>query len=331
MTLGIHWSHGRAEISPIAGMLVDAVFQVNGHDVRPFARAPWLDEPEPLSGIPGHIRVLGGDFLALPFGSAGVPASTVGDWSRHSGAAVNSPPHGLTADADWTVTAERADRVTLRLDFPNDSAIAWVERTIAGVPSRPELRFEHVIHAREQTRVPLGLHPIFALPSAPRSLRIDAHFETALAYPTVIDPTLSRIPPGAETRDLNEWDAAELPGDRPREDLALLTEVTGPIRVIDESTGYGALLDWDHETLPNVMLWISDRGIREPPYSSRYRGLGVEPVASAFDFPADVSTEDNPLSERGIRTAVDLDPADPLTVRHSVRAFRLDDEETTHP
>jgi hypothetical protein len=328
MTVEFSWSHGRAVVSPTAGMLVDAVFRVGDQDVRPFARAPWLDEPDIDPGTPGHVRVLGGDFLALPFGSAAVPSAAVGGWNRHADLPVSRPLHGFAAEADWTVTAVAPDHVSLRLDFPAYSTIERVERTLSGVPGLPELRIEHVVHAREAASVPLGLHPVFALPAVPHALQLEVGFTTALAYPAVIHPGRSRIPAGAETRDLAEWDAHLLPGKAAREDIVLLAGVDGPIRLLDRTTGYGAALDWDHEILPNAMLWISDRGIDGPPYSGRYRGLGVEPVASAFDFPPDVSIHDNPMSARGIPTSVELDPAHPLTVRHSVRAFRLDDEET---
>lgn len=324
----LRWSHGRAVLSPVAGMVVEAVFLVDGHEVRPLASAPW--RPEDVDpGTPGHLRVLGGDFLALPFGSAAVPPDAVGGWAAHADAPLPRPPHGWAAEEDWTIDGVTPDSVTLRLDFPPDSPIERVERTVAGTPGRPELRIQHVVHARRDARVPLGLHPVFALPTTPRALQLDASFGNAYAYPAVIEPTHSRVPAGAETHDLAAWDADRLPDERPREDVILLADVTGPIRILDHSTGFGAELDWDHDVLPNAMLWISDRGIAAPPWSGRYRGLGIEPLASAFDFPAEVSLRDTPLGERGVRTAVRLDPAHPLTVRHSVRAFRLEDEQET--
>lgn len=334
--IGLRWSHGSAAFSPIAAMLTDAAFDVGGHEVRPFARAPWLDGAPLAPGTPGHLRVLGGDFVGLPFGSAAVPRDVSGEWRRWAGLPLDGPPHGSTAEEEWEVVVPRdgtgpGSTAAFALDLPAPSPVARVERSIAGVAGTPELRFEHVIHARAAVRVPLGLHPIFALPEQPGALEVDTAFASALAYPAVVEPGRSRIPPGAETTRLSEWGLDRLPGDAPREEVVLLTGVTTPVRLRDRTSGTGVELDWDHELLPNVLLWVSDRGIAAPPWSGRYRGLGVEPVAAAFDLPAAVSTAANPLSARGVRTALELDPARPLTVRHSVRAFRLDDEETNRP
>lgn len=328
----LRWSHGRASFSPTAAMLTDAVFDVEGQAVRPFARAPWLGTSEALPhATPGHLRVLGGDFLGLPFGSAAVPDDAVGAWMRWAGLPLGGPPHGPTAEEDWEALAAPDGTTAFALDLPAPSPVSRVERRVAGVPGAPELRFEHVITAREGASVPLGLHPIFALPETPLGLELDATFAAALAYPAVIEPGRSQLAPGSETTDLAAWRLDRLPGDEPREEVVLLTGVTAPIRLRDRTTGAGVELDWDRALLPHVLLWVSDRGIAAPPWSGRYRGLGVEPVAAAFDLPAAVSTAANPLTERGLRTVVALDPAQPLTVRHSVRAFRLDDEETIRP
>ncbi len=46
------------------------------------------------------------------------------------------------------------------------------------------------------------------------------------------------------------------------------------------------------------MLWISDRALQEAPWNGRYRGLGVEPVAAAFDFGEAASAGPNPIARR---------------------------------
>jgi hypothetical protein len=95
--------------------------------------------------------------------------------------------------------------------------------------------------------------------------------------------------------------------------------VQPPIRVAGERGGIE--IDWDSAALPHAMIWLSDRQLSDAPWNGRYRGLGIEPIASAFDFPAAVSTAPNPLSEAGHRTWIDLDPARPLHLSHRISAF----------
>jgi hypothetical protein len=101
------------------------------------------------------------------------------------------------------------------------------------------------------------------------------------------------------------------------QDNVMLTGVTGPFHAQFADTGTRVTIDWDRAVLPHVMLWLSDGVIDEEPWRGRYRGLGVEPLVAAFDFTDAVSTAPNPLTARGVRTAVSLDPERPLVVRHS--------------
>jgi hypothetical protein len=99
--------------------------------------------------------------------------------------------------------------------------------------------------------------------------------------------------------------------------VLLLTVVRGPVEA-RFADGCGVVLDWDRTVLPSVLLWISDRALGGDPWEHRYRGLGVEPVAAAFDLPPAVSTGPNPLAAAGVRTAVPVDPEHPLMVRSSI-------------
>jgi hypothetical protein len=100
--------------------------------------------------------------------------------------------------------------------------------------------------------------------------------------------------------------------------VLLLTGAAGTVALLDDD-GSGVELDWDRAVLPSVLLWISDRALGGDPWEHRYRGLGVEPVAAAFDLHPDVSVRRNPVSATGVRTAVPLDPARPTVVRSTVR------------
>jgi hypothetical protein len=103
-------------------------------------------------------------------------------------------------------------------------------------------------------------------------------------------------------------DLSRLPLGPPVEDVVQLCGIRGPVRVINDDDGYELQLDWDRSVLPHLLIWLSDRGLPDAPWHGAYRGLGLEPVASAFDLDPAVSVAPNPLSEAGFATAVTLTP-----------------------
>ena len=54
-----------------------------------------------------------------------------------------------------------------------------------------------------------------------------------------------------------------------------------------------------------------------------YRGVGLEPTASLFDLGIGPSTEENPVSARGVATAIAIEPGMPLVIDYRVTAFPL--------
>ncbi|PVZ95298.1 hypothetical protein DDQ50_01885 [Amnibacterium flavum] len=325
--MGIAWSHGSATVSPLAAMLLDARFDVDGRVVRPFARAEWtrdqsLHDAVP-AGEPEHIRALGGDFVALPFGSAEVPSDAGVDWAAVAGPA-NDPPHGRAADAEWDITELTAGSVTLALDLPVDDPFARLERTIRGIAGQAAIEFELRIHARRPHRAPLGLHPIFRMPEQGETLTLASRFASGRTYPGSVASGSALLIPGAEFAALDgvpgpagPVDISRLPFAETTEEVVQLLEARSPVS-LTWSSGYSATLEWDDEVLPSVLLWISDRHLQDAPWNGRYRGLGVEPIASAFDFPASTSTALNPLARAGSVTSVRLNPHEPLVLHHRV-------------
>lgn len=315
----------RAVVSPLAAMLVDAVFEVDGLEHRPLARAPWIGEPG-LETHPGHLRVLGGDFVGLPFGASGAPARLDPAWADLVPIEAPEPVHGPAAEFEWTVTEQTADSVTLALDYPLDSPIARVERTVSVRAGAAALDFRLVVAARATAAVSLALHPILRLPAHARDLHLVVPFTTGFTYPGRIDPGLGPTVPWREFDSLSAVparqgepvDFSRLPLPSPVQDNVMLTGVTGPLHAQFADTGTRVTIDWDRELLPSLMLWLSDGVIEEEPWNGRYRGLGVEPLAAAFDFADSVSIAPNPLSARGVTTAIDLSPAAPVVLHHSI-------------
>ena len=67
--------------------------------------------------------------------------------------------------------------------------------------------------------------------------------------------------------------------------------------------------------LASTVMWHSNGGRHYAPWSSRHRAvLGLEEVTSNFHFGLAASAAPNPVSRRGIPTALRLDPRRPLVV-----------------
>ena len=319
--LTITWSHGQAAVNPLAGMLRTARFRSNGRWVSPFAVAPWQPGDPTVSGQPGHVAALGAEFVCVPFGSAEVPADAPGAW-QEAAAPADVPPHGQTAEQRWAVASRTDSSVRLVLDLPEPSPIARVEREIEGVDGEPRLRFRLAVHVRRAHSTSIGVHPIFRLPAAGESLRADVAFGEGLAYPGTISGGSGLIEPNAVFSTLDEVgivDLLRLPAQGPSEEVVQLLAARSPVR-LHWSNGDEAELGWDDTVLSSILLWHSDRFLRAEPWNSRYRGLGVEPIASAFDFSTATSTAANPIVERGHATSVHLEPGHPFLLSYHVAA-----------
>ncbi len=326
-TYRLEWSHGTAEVLSTAAVLADCSFALPGGPFRPYARAPWMgtvDDP----AIIGHLRELGGDFVCVPFGSGHDPLAGAPEWAELVQEPPYRPVHGPAGDAEWTLVRQDAHSVTLALDYPEDSLVARLERTVAGRPGAPALDSELVIHPRRSGRLSVGLHPILRLPETNGRLRLAADFAFGIVHPRHAAPgaalefsSLSAVPFRGSVIDFSQ-----VPVGEPNLSVQLCG-MQGPLRAEFLDEGAGIVLDWDRAVLPSLQLWCTDRGIPMPPWNSRYRGIGVEPIASAFDCNTALSTRDNPISRRGVATAVELHAGVPLSIHHSVSAYSTENGE----
>jgi hypothetical protein len=323
------WSHGRAEVLSTAAMLSRCVFVLDGNPFEPLAVAGWAGAR--LTGYPGHLRELGGEFVCLPFGDGGVSEGVVNEWRGVNLTARNQTSHGPAADQDWEFIEPRKGGATLRLEYPDDSPVKWVERRIDGVEGEATMRLSLTIAARREARVSVGLHPIIRLPERPGALRVAAIFSSGLTYPATLPPGAARAVPGERFSALTEVpveggvnDFGLLPFDSPAEEVVQLCGVQEPIVVEFLDEGAFLVIDWDRALLPSAQLWISDRRLEAAPWAGRYRGLGIEPIASAFDFAEAVSIGANPISDAGFATSVTIVPATPVVINYSLKAAASD-------
>jgi hypothetical protein len=315
------WRYGLAKVLETAAMLAECTFTLDGRNFSPFSRAPWMGSVQDRS-IAGHLRELGGDFVGVPFGGNPAPSDGPVPWLAAAQHPRSHPIHGPSADSDWTFVRADNDSVSLALDYPEDSPVHHLERTISVRPDAPTLDFTLVIHARCPADLAIGLHPIFRLPEKAGDLVLSAEFSFGLTHPRQTAPGQEQ-----EFRDLSA-----VPQDRGIVDFSRLPVLQrnlnvqlcgtrGPITAYYVRENAGIVLDWDRALLPSLQIWHTDRGIHGPPWHGKFRGLGLEPIAAAFDFPNDVSIAPNPINRRGVATAIQIHPDSPLTIRHSVSAF----------
>lgn len=317
------WSHGAAVVLDTAAMLADCRFDLPGGPFRPFARAPWMGTVEDRSII-GHLRELGGDFACVPFGAGRAEPVGPPEWAKLMAHPPQLPIHGPAGDADWDLVAQTASSVTLALDYPADHIVRRLERTVMGVEGSPTLASRLVIHPRRSGRISAGLHPILRLPDRPGRLELQADFSFGLVHPGHVAAGQSGAFDRLDAVTLEEGtvDLGHLPFGRPNLN-AQLCGMTGPLRATYLDEGVGVELDWDRSLLPSLQIWCTDRGIDAPPWHGRYRGVGVEPVASAFDLGDALSVRPNPISRRGVATCLELVDGVPLVLPHSLRAFAV--------
>lgn len=316
------WSHGEAKVLATAAMLDTCIFQLPNGPFSPFVRAPWMGTVTDHSII-GHLRELGGDFVGIPFGTGRPMPGAPVEWASLMTEPAVHPIHGPSGDADWTVTDAGKSSVTLALDYPEDSPVLRLERSIAGREGEPAIDFTLTIFARETADISLGLHPNFRLPEQPGRLKLEAEFAFGLRHPGQVREgeqqefaSLAAIPQPGGPIDMSHVPLS------PRMDRNVqLCGMKSPLvgRYLDEGAGFE--LDWDRTQLPSLMIWHTDGGIGGEPWRNQFRGIGLEPLASAFDLNTAQSAKPNPINRRGVATTIHIDPAAPTVVRHSARAF----------
>lgn len=325
----LRWRFGHASVRSNAGMLWDCNFIFpSGRQFAPLARAPWAEDTNFDPQQPAHLRYLGGEFVCVPFGGGGKPEALLPEWNSDAWAQGNAEPHGYSANRTWDCVAADPSQVTLQLTYPAEDDIACLTRRVSVVPDMPALDFELIIRARRFTRQPVGLHPILRLPQLAAQLAIEATFEFGLTYPAKVPPGISRVAAGQRFRRLDSIpgirlgrvDYSRMPKETPTEEMLMLCMVRGPVvvRFLDE--GAACCLSWDTSILPSCMLWLSDCAFTTAPWSG-FRGLGIEPIAAAFDASRAVCVQTNPLNELGVATAVDIVPPEPLTIRYRLAAL----------
>ncbi len=289
--------------------------------VQPFAVAPWFPHeigPE----LPGVLRNLRGDFFCLPFGGNAAP------WRGE-----NHPVHGETAEAGWHLVScaqtEGATELVARMRTRVRPGV--VTKRVRLVLGQTVVYCSHEIGGMDGPMC-LGHHAMLRFPDAEGAGRIACSgFRFGQVLPTPFENPVhggySSLRPGAIFHDLRRVpraaggyaDLTRYSAREGFEDLVLLaTHPSEPIAwtaVALPGEGYLWFALKNPTQLVSTVLWHSNGGRHYPPWSGRHRRvLGLEEVTACFDLGLAASARPNPLSRRGVPTALILRRDRPLRI-----------------
>ena len=327
------WPHGRSETHALGGMTAPVEFQMLGGQVfSPLLVAPWAGQPM-TSNTPGHLRNLRGVFPCLPFGISEVPIEAPDAWRRLARHGEANPQHGPGANGLWKPVANDGTELQIIFEHSKEFAFARSLQFIRPDPSAPAIDFRFTAEARRDVSLPFGHHVLLRWPEAPARIILDpAPFAIGLTYPGALIKGHKVTLPGRTFMRLDEVPAIDsgiIDFSRPRwqaqtEELVMLCGMEGRFDIAYPDEGCGLRVLWDAELLPSCLVWLSCGGLQEAPWLSRFTGIGIEPIAAAFDFLPSVSGGHNPVNVSGIATAVRFQGGRPWETSLRLEAYALD-------
>jgi hypothetical protein len=316
-------NQARCSLTVRGGHLAPVEFLLRGQPVRPLSIAPWSAEP-PDPQLPRMLQVLRGDFFCAPFGRN----------SRPYRGEVH-PPHGETANADWTFEAVSAEgpRQTLHVRLQTTVRPGRVDKRVSVVAGQCAIYQQHVLRGFHGP-LSLGHHPMLKFDDAtgPGLLSTGA-LRFGQVYPGAFeDPAqggYTSLRPGARFRSLarvplaagGSADLTSYPAREGFEDLVMVAQrPRGPFAwfaVAYPKNRYVWFVLKDPGVLPCTVLWHSNGGRHYPPWNGRHRGvIGIEDVCGHFHDGLPRSAAPNEVARAGIPTCHRLRPDRPLVVNH---------------
>lgn len=302
------------------GLVTSLAVERDGRIAAPLHRAPWADEADPVAEAPGaapHLARLAGDFFCAPFGKADIE---------------DAPTHGWPANSAWLPVASESlgdgVRATFRLLKPVLGATLYKQLTLRD--GHPFLYQRHVFEGGSGS-VSVAHHPMVRLPNGGRLSYSPKRWAETPDTPLEPDPTRGRaaLAYPAQTTDLRHFPTADggsvdltsFPIAESHEDFVMLVEPEGAelgwTAVLRPGEGDLSLVLKNPADLPVTMLWFSNGGRFFAPWNGRHRDvIGVEDARAFSAYGHAASAAPNRLSEAGIATALQLDPAGSAEVRH---------------
>lgn len=315
----LDWAHGSLTVQRLGAMMAPVQFKLaDGRVVSPLHVAPWAAEPE-TPELPGILRRLRGEWPCVPFGYS-VPSD---GWPREW-VNVMWPPvddeevHGHSSNHDWKWQDDDGASLALALDYPAGSPVARVERVVVPDANAPAVDLTFRIFVRQKCRLPIGLHPVFRLPTQPGSAQLElGAFSVGRTYPETVEPSKAIFAANTTFQDITTVparnggaaiDASTLPFMADTEELLQIEGLDGHVALANLADGYRARLSWNPNDFPSLLLWMSNRGRTAEPWNGRHLAIGIEPVCSPFGLGPATALADNPIALSGVPTALEFTP-----------------------
>lgn len=329
---GLGWKHGTLTVQRHGAMLAPLTFVLaDGRQVSPMQIAPWADEPIAAT-LPGILQRLRGEWPGVPFGYAVDDPTAPPSWARLNGPAEPGEEiHGHGSNHSWNWVDGSVGSLVLTLDYPTDSPVRRVHRSVTPSPDAAAVELTLGIEIRQDCRLPLGLHPTFRLPTDARRARIEpGDFREGRTYPGTVEPAapLFAIDQGFASleavplRTGGSFDASRVPLPLDTEELLQLNGIDH-VALANEAEGYRVKLNWNGDHFPSLLLWMSNRGRRAEPWNGRHVALGIEPICSPFGLGPASARAANPMALSGTPTARDFKAGEVFTTRYRIEAEAL--------
>ena len=329
-TASIHGQHSfqlqtrevELAVTRTGGMLAPVTFFPRSDaPIRPYAIAPWAEETLD-SDIPPMLRALRGDWFCSAFGENGEPYE-----------GVRLPPHGETANLDWSEIQRGETRdgcwLQLAVDMPLQGGTCHATTAL--------LNDHSLVYQRHDLRgltgpINPGHHATLAFPNATGAGRLS--FSALTHAQTYIEPAArpedrgySWLQPDVEITDLRAvrcidgsyTDLLRYPARRGFEDIATLCADPAQEFAWSAVTFPEQRFVWfalrDPRQLASTLLWFSNGGRHFPPWNGRHVNvMGIEDITGFFHVGRAASCRENSLNRRGIATCLHPDARGSLSI-----------------
>ncbi len=308
------------------GQIGPVRFRVGRQVIEPFHMAPWCGKAEARKLVP-LLRELRGDFFCAPFGDG--PA-----WRGEA-----HPPHGETANANWTVTSVAPERLVAVLH--TRIRRGKITKIIEARPGETNLYQSHLFEG-VQGGMCFGHHAMLDFnrngPGVVSTSKLRLAQVLPAPFETPAQGGYSSLKPGAWWRRLDrvpmadggKTDLTRFPAREGFEDLVMIhhrdagdfawTAVVFP----EKKFVWFSLKNPAH--LASTVLWHSNGGRHYAPWNGRHRGvLGVEDVTAYFHLGLGASLTPNPWNEKGVPTSLDLAREKPTRIPYIMGVAALPD------
>ena len=316
-------------VTELVGMTAPVLYSLpDGRAVSPYYVNPWHGEkrsvPEPVLGP------LRGDFFCLPFGENN---SAEGEEHR---------VHGESAGARWTPGAlgESGKLTSFAMTLQYEATRGTVTKELMLRSGESVLYSEHTLAGFDGS-YPLGHHATLAGSVHHGELAISAKpFDFGLTSPSIpwfhSDGEYYALQPGQEFDSLDA--VPTVWKEEPVSDCTIFpnrkgfVDIVGLFRKVDASAEEKKRLSWtcavnrnqgwiwfslkDASLLPATVLWMENHGRHQEPWNGRNCCIGLEEVCGYFARGRGESISKNPVTDRGIPTAVSLSSSTITPIRY---------------